>query len=280
MNIKTFVNRFVLLKIALLLGFSLFFLVIILTGTVSLYVHPRIEPYLIFASAVMALIALLMLPRLKSHSDDKKSPWLLIAFAVPLFLTLILPPQPMGSASVSTSDLLAANPSVSASDSAQPVNEANVPVSEQTQAQVIPTAKPVQPEIPESQEADSGADEGQTLLVTNDNFYDVLNALYDDMDDYLGRRIEMTGFVFFDPENFSADQFVPARLLMTCCAADMVAVGVLCRYDDAATLEEDSWVKVTGIVSATNFLGETVPSIEVESVRKTTPPDDEYIYPY
>jgi putative membrane protein len=116
--------------------------------------------------------------------------------------------------------------------------------------------------------------------VTDDNYFEVLNALYDDMDSYLGRRIEMTGFVFFDPENFAADQFVPARMLMTCCAADMVAVGALCRYDDAAALEEDSWVKVVGTVGATDFLGETVPYIEAESVQETTPPDDEYIYPY
>ena len=45
------------IKIILLLGFASFFMVTIFTGSVSLYVHPRIVPYMIFASVVMVIIA-------------------------------------------------------------------------------------------------------------------------------------------------------------------------------------------------------------------------------
>lgn len=284
MKEKMSVNRYDLAKIVLLLGFSLFFLIILLTGAVSFYIHPRIEPYLIFSAVSMTLIAFLMLPRLKSRPNAKRSLWPLALFALPLLMALIFQPQSIGSASVSTSDLMAAGQSGSTDIGAQPTSDANAPSPKPSNAQAVPSEEPPQSVIAsdaaEDEVAGPGADDAQTLFVTDDNFYEVLNALYEDMGSYQGKRIEMTGFVFFDPENFAPDQFVPARMLMTCCAADMVAVGVLCHYDDAATLEEDSWVKVTGTVGTTDFLGETVPYVEVESIQTTTPPDDKYIYPY
>jgi putative membrane protein len=132
---KIWVNRYHLVKITLLLGFSLFFLIILLTGAVSFYVHPRIQPYLIFAAAVMTLIALMMLPRLKAQPDEKRSLWPIALFALPLLMTLIFPPQSMGSAGVSTSDLMAAGQSASTGVSAQPASNADAQAPEDADAQ-------------------------------------------------------------------------------------------------------------------------------------------------
>lgn len=285
MHGKRHISRYAVFKIVLLFGFSAFFLIIILTGAVSYYVHPRIEPYMIFSSIVMTLIAFLMMARLKLHTHNNKSLGSLIFFAVPLLLVLILPPQPMGAANVNTTDLLASSQSATTGISSASNAETDSPSEvQQTEPETFETQSTAQPDLTmagQPMETDVPAKpQMETLLVTSNNFYDVLNALYDEMDQYQGRRIEMTGFVFVDPENFDSDQFVPARLLMTCCAADMVAVGVLCRYDDASSLEEDSWVRVAGTVSITEFMGETVPCIEAESVTPATAPDDEYIYPY
>ena len=89
----------------------------------------------------------------------------------------------------------------------------------------------------------------------------------------------VTGFVFRD-ESFGTDQFVAARLLMVCCAADMQTVGLLCQYDGAAQFESDSWVTVTGVLQKVPFGGEDAPCIAVESAVAAEEPEDAYIYPY
>lgn len=100
------------------------------------------------------------------------------------------------------------------------------------------------------------------------------------MDRYEGVKIEVVGFVFKDNEEFSDNEFVPARLMMVCCAADMVPVGFLCRYDKASELAADAWVKVTGTIIKAQYDGETVPCIQAETVLTTDKPANDYVYPY
>jgi len=118
------------------------------------------------------------------------------------------------------------------------------------------------------------------LVMSDNNFYECMNEIYSNMDKYDGVQIEVVGFVFNDNEGFLDNEFVPARMMMTCCAADMVPVGFLCRYDKASELKADAWVKVTGTIGKTQFDGETVPYIKAESVEKAEKPDVEYVYPY
>ena len=44
--------------------------------------------------------------------------------------------------------------------------------------------------------------------------------------------------------NFPKDQFVPGRMAMTCCEADMSFLGFPCKYGDAASLKTKDWVRV------------------------------------
>ena len=70
---KRYLNINVALKILLLLGFAFFFLNSVVTGSVSLYVHPRIIPYLIFPAVVMIIMALLLLGELFKPHKQKLS---------------------------------------------------------------------------------------------------------------------------------------------------------------------------------------------------------------
>jgi putative membrane protein len=117
------------------------------------------------------------------------------------------------------------------------------------------------------------------IVIESGNYYPILCDLYTDLDKYVGRTVTVTGFVFRD-ESFAVDQFVTARLLMVCCAADMQTVGLLCQYDGAPQLESDSWVTVTGVLQKVPFGGEDAPCIAVGSVEAVEAPEDAYIYPY
>jgi putative membrane protein len=78
---------------------------------------------------------------------------------------------------------------------------------------------------------------------------------------------------------FAPDEFVPARLGMACCVADLVPYGMLCKYDKADELQVDAWVTVEGVIEKGVYDGWIEPQIAVTGV---TPADEAagYIYPF
>lgn len=60
---------------------------------------------------------------------------------------------------------------------------------------------------------------------------------------YVGRVVEFTAMVMKSPE-FPKNYFVPGRMAMTCCEADMSFLGFPCKYGDAASLKTKDWVRV------------------------------------
>lgn len=60
---------------------------------------------------------------------------------------------------------------------------------------------------------------------------------------YEGKTVEFTGMVLKSPE-FPKNYFVPGRMAMTCCEADMTFLGYVCKSREARNLETKQWVKV------------------------------------
>ncbi len=98
-----------------------------------------------------------------------------------------------------------------------------------------------------------------------------LDAL-DNMERYKGRTIEYTAMVLH-PQSFPKGYFVPGRMAMTCCADDMAFLGYACRYDDADSLEQKAWVKITAKVQIEYFEdygkeGPVLHAVKVEAAKK------------
>ena len=60
---------------------------------------------------------------------------------------------------------------------------------------------------------------------------------------YKGKTVEFTAMVLKSPK-FPKGQFVPGRMAMTCCEADMTFLGFICKAREAKNLETKQWVKV------------------------------------
>jgi len=65
----------------------------------------------------------------------------------------------------------------------------------------------------------------------------------DKPDRYRGKVVEFTGMVLKSPE-FPKNYFVPGRMAMTCCEADMTFLGFVCKAKEARHLETRQWVRV------------------------------------
>ncbi len=65
----------------------------------------------------------------------------------------------------------------------------------------------------------------------------------DKPDRYKGKVVEFTGMVLKSPD-FPKNYFVPGRMAMTCCEADMTFLGYICKAKEARSLETKQWVRV------------------------------------
>lgn len=116
------------------------------------------------------------------------------------------------------------------------------------------------------------------LEIQPKNYTNILQAVHDDIDSYIGCKLHFSGYVYrlidFDP-----NQFVLARdMLVSDDKNQTLVVGFLCSYDSAMSFEEGTWVDLTGTITKEDFHGE-IPVIKVDSIQKIDVPDDVYVYP-
>ena len=65
----------------------------------------------------------------------------------------------------------------------------------------------------------------------------------DNPERYKGKTVEFTAMVLKSPK-FPKDVFVPGRMAMTCCEADMTFLGFMCRWPGAENFHTKDWVTV------------------------------------
>jgi putative membrane protein len=237
-------NPQVCLEVICCAVFSALVFYITVSGKYLTYVTPRMAPYLYFTAVVMLLWAVAGVFRLFRPQNRVRAAHCFVP-AIPILL-LLLPHNPLSASDLSFGYAV---PAVGTDAAAGFVND------------------------PSAWDAET------PIEIGDDEFYSWLNELYTNLDMYEGRRIAVTGFVFKDPEMFGADEFVPARLGMTCCAADLVPYGLVCRYDKAGELEADAWVRVEGVLQRGEYDGAEEPQIAVTSVEPAAPVEG-YIYPF
>jgi putative membrane protein len=117
------------------------------------------------------------------------------------------------------------------------------------------------------------------ITVRDEDFALWLSELFINMEKYEGYRISVKGFVFRDPETMTSNEFVPARLMMSCCAADLAPFGLICKYDKVSELKEDTWIMVEGVIHIGKYIDQDEPQITVTRISPADKPEQEYVYP-
>jgi putative membrane protein len=241
-------NPQVFLEVVCYAAFAALMFYLLQTDKYLTYVTPRMKPYLYFSAVVMVLWAAAGVLRVLRPQNKTRSVHC-FTLVIPILLFLLPHSQ------LSTSDLS--------------YNYAG--------DNLFSGASGVRTELPDDM---PGLDEeAQRITVANEDYYPWLNEIYEKLDQYQGYEISITGFVLNDPEMFAPDEFVPARLGMSCCVADLVPYGPICKYTGASELQPDSWVTVEGVIEPWDFDGWVEPAIIVTNI---TPAEEVegYIYPF
>lgn len=237
----------------ILLGFSYYIYDLIVTDKIIIFIHPKMIQYVYFSLGVFILLSFFQFKRLFRKSKGAPLKIGYIVFLIPLVLGFGVNPQGISSN-------VAAKKGVTMNQSTGAIS---------IQGGQTDIADFIQ----------------EGMVVFDDaNFYYALYDMMENIEHYKGNKVMISGFVFKE-DDFPPDQFVVARMLLSCCAADAQVVGLLSSWEGANTLEKDQWVRVMGTIDVTNFydkyLGQDheVPVIHVESVEPIEKPAAQYIYP-
>jgi len=96
--------------------------------------------------------------------------------------------------------------------------------------------------------------------------------------EFEGEKIATEGMVY-KGEDVPDQHFLVFRFLMICCAADALPAGTLVAFEDVQLFENDTWVKVEGILSL-KVIGDLVfPHIQAEKVTPIDLPMSPYLIP-
>jgi len=113
--------------------------------------------------------------------------------------------------------------------------------------------------------------------ITSDNYTNILKTVHDNLDEYIGQKINFTGFIY-RVYDFQETQFVLARNMIVSSDNQTVVVGFLCDYKKANEFQDNSWVNITGTITKGDYHGD-IPIIEITNIDKCDKPTDEYVYP-
>ncbi|MDR3587695.1 MAG: TIGR03943 family protein [Desulfosporosinus sp.] len=100
-----------------------------------------------------------------------------------------------------------------------------------------------------------------------------LMQLYLNIDDHpeqvYNQHWRLTGFVYKDPK-LAKNQFVITRFVITCCIVDATPIGIMVESPDAPNLKADTWVEVDGLLQKRSIGG----ADEIKSVHNFHETDD------
>jgi putative membrane protein len=118
-----------------------------------------------------------------------------------------------------------------------------------------------------------------TIKITNLNYTEAVCEINNFPQDYVGKKVTMTGFVFRSPE-LTSNQISLVRYVVMCCTADSLPYGIMSEGADTKNYPDGTWLSIEGIVQMSKYDDKDVPTIKISSLQKIEAPQDPYVYPY
>ena len=113
--------------------------------------------------------------------------------------------------------------------------------------------------------------------ISASNYTNVLKVVHENIDDYVGKKISFTGYVY-RVYDLNDNQFILARNMIIDSKSQSVVVGFLSEYDNAKDLEDGTWVEITGEITKGEYHGE-MPIVKITKLEKVSAPSEEFVFP-
>lgn len=246
-------NKDVLARALILLGFVLLLFSLIITEQLTLYVHPRIISLIKISDGLLFMMFLLQCWNFKKAWNKSTGEvkhcnkyWKYMPFVFTLFIALLLPNTSLNASLVNNKGL-----------NSQFTSEIS--------------KKEYRPLAPELRKTN-------LIKVSDSNFIEVMSELYRFPQEYIGKEIDMKGFIYKDastpPEHFSLIRFI-----VGCCVADALPSGAFCEINNADEYTNGSWYQIQGVIEASEREGKLFPVVKVTWIKSIPANTTPYVFP-
>ncbi|WP_134701482.1 TIGR03943 family protein [Ammoniphilus sp. YIM 78166] len=275
-----------LLRAGILLGFALLIGQMHWTGEIAKYINIKYSAMSLIACALLFLLFLAQLGRIRNTQqtqhdhhcgagcDHHHLRWSFkggLAYAIlsiPLITGFLLPAKTLDAAMASKKGVMIQSPSPKAS-AASMEEEHPIPVSREDQLVYLD----------DLYEDSLNVLIQQPEIIFNDfDFVEYADTISFYPREFIGKTVELSGFVYKE-EGMDPSQLVVARFIITHCLADAGVIGFMAEWEDAETLQEDTWVRVKGTLDITQYGDFELPKLKVEEWEMVGMPADPYVYP-
>ena len=119
----------------------------------------------------------------------------------------------------------------------------------------------------------------QTIKITDENYLEVMELIYNYPSEFIGKKISYEGFVYQTPNDSNADVFL-FRFGIIHCVADSGVFGLLTHMPEGVTVKNDEWYKIEGTIQSDYYqpFKREIPSVVVTNAEKVSAPKNQYVY--
>ncbi|WP_044894885.1 TIGR03943 family putative permease subunit [Bacillus alveayuensis] len=272
------------LRGVILLGFALLMFKLIVTGQIQQLIAPKMLPFLYFAMITLFMLSIIQIWRSDNkhmvccdcghHKSNARFQSFIVyaIFVIPVLAGLTFSNHVLDSSVAAKRGMQLGGMAVSgtASDNEEEFFSQLFG----NQIEEVPIEKGEKVDKNQLEKALLAADK---VVFTRENYLAVLEIIHNNTEHFIGKEVELTGFVYREPD-FTKEKAVIARFGISCCVADASVYGMLANGKQLQSIANDEWVKVIGVIKQTNYKGNVFPCIEIKGVNKMKQPDEPYIY--
>ena len=126
-------------------------------------------------------------------------------------------------------------------------------------------------------DTNQGSSDGDVYTIESNNYTNVLKAVHDNLDNYIGQKIKCSGYVY-RVYDLKENEFIIARDMVIDSDFNTLVVGFLCHYDNKKDFKDGTWINIIGEIQKGNYHGD-IPIIEINQITEIPKPADTNVYP-
>jgi putative membrane protein len=290
----------------ILAGYALLLIKLLLTSQLANYVSPKMHPFIYFALFVLLILGGMQILRSGTNTSEchchcdgehhmPKTPaatvFIYSLFLLPLMIGLMLSNHVLDSSVASKRGVQFGAQSLAERPNS-PIQTEEKDLLEEYLRDPEGYMKKVDERVNEILQEDNSAVQSKEkekerlkkdligtdkIVVTDEKYISTISMINEHLEQLIGKKVEITGFVFRE-RDLPSNQLVVARFGVTCCIADASVYGMLVKGENVAKLKDNTWIKVTGTIHQTTYRQSIIPVIEQPAIEMIEVPDQPYVY--
>lgn len=119
----------------------------------------------------------------------------------------------------------------------------------------------------------------QELKITDENYLEVMELIYNYPNSFVGKKIAFNGFVYETQKNNRQYDFL-FRFGIIHCVADSGVFGLMTKLPTNLTVKNNQWLHVEGVITLDYFepFQRQLPAVTVTNAQTIASPKNQYVY--